>query len=146
MTPAGSPITVKHPPALAASTIAQPMTIRCLLFCTMLCIMVSIMVVVVRLSKLAEIMNVATVMLHSNLLLLRVRIHSPTKSKHPLLLSISTIDIVASKNSTMAAALPTYLMNKFSPMKYLTARLECCPPPRYSIYSCGCWLMTKSVP
>ena len=108
ITPAGSPITVMHPPVFAASTMAEPMSILCLLFCTIPCMMTSIMAVVVRLSRFAEIMNVATVMDHNRRLLFRVLIHSEMKSKHPLLFSISTIVIVASKNNTIAAAFPTY--------------------------------------
>ena len=74
----------------------------------MLCIMISMVMVVVRLSKLAERIKVASVMVHRRRLELRVRIHSLMKSKQPLLFSSSTMDIVASRNMTMAAALPTY--------------------------------------
>ena len=93
------------------------------------------MVVVVRLSRLAEMMNVASVMLHSSRLLFRVRIHSLTKSKQPLLFNISMIDIVASRKSTIAAALPTYLRKMLSQMKCFTALLEGLSPARNSMYS-----------
>ena len=69
--------------------------------------MTSIVIVVVRLSKLADSKNAASVMVQSSRLELRVRIHSVMKSKQPLLLSSSTMDMVANKNMTMAAALPT---------------------------------------
>ena len=108
MIPVGSPMTVNPPPAFAASTIALPMSIRCRLFCTMLLMMTSIVIVVVRLSRLADMRNVATEMVHSSRFELRVRIHSLIKSKHPLLLRISMMDIVARRNMTIAAALPTY--------------------------------------
>ena len=70
--------------------------------------MTSIIVAVVRLSRLAERMNVASVMVHSSRFELRVRIHSVMKSKQPLLFSISTMVIVARRNMTMLAARPTY--------------------------------------
>ena len=73
----------------------------------MVCIITSIIVAVVRLSRLADRMNVASVMVHSSRLGLRVFIHFDTKSKHPLLCSISTMLIVASRNITMLAARPT---------------------------------------
>lgn len=108
MSPVGSPMTVKQPPQLAASTTAEPTYIRWREFCSMLCIMTSMVMVVVRLSRLAERIKVASVMVHRRRLELRVRIHSLMKSKQPLLFSSSTMDIVASRNMTMAAALPTY--------------------------------------
>ena len=105
--PIGSPITVKHPPQLAAITMALPMSILCRRFCTIECIITSIIVAVVRLSRLADMINVAKVMVHNSRLGLRVFIHFCMKSKHPLLLSISIIDIVASRNITILAARPT---------------------------------------
>ena len=48
------------------------------------------------------------VIVHKSRFELRVRIHSVMKSKQPLLLSSSIIDIVANRNITIAAALPTY--------------------------------------
>ena len=73
----------------------------------MLCIITSIIVAVVRLSRFAEMINVARVIVHSRRLEFLVLIHFEIKSKQPLLLSSSTIDIVAKRKSTMAAALPT---------------------------------------
>ena len=67
----------------------------------------SIVIAVVRLSRLAEMINVAKVMVHSRRLELRVLTHFEMKSKQPLLLRISMIAIVASRNSTMLAARPT---------------------------------------
>ena len=65
------------------------------------------MVAVVRLSRLADNINVARVMVHNKRLELRVRIHSVIKSKQPLLLSISMMVMVANRNMTMLAARPT---------------------------------------
>ena len=67
----------------------------------------SIIVAVVRLSRLAETMKVASVMVHSRRLELRVRIHFVIKSKQPLLFRISMMLIVANRNITMLAARPT---------------------------------------
>ena len=79
----------------------------------MLCMMTSMSDVVVRLSRLAEIMKVMTDSIHSSLWLLRVRTHGVRKSKHPLLCRISVMVIVARRNSTISAALPTYLRKIF---------------------------------
>ena len=105
--PVGSPITVKQPPQLAAITMAEPISIRCRRFCTMLRIITSIIVAVVRLSRLAEITKVASVMVHNRRLEFRVRIHLVIKSKQPLLFRSSMILIVASRNITILAARPT---------------------------------------
>ena len=103
----GSPITVRHPPQLAAITIAAPISILCRRLCTIECIITSIMVAVVRLSRFADRMNVASVIVHNRRLGLRVLIHLVTKSKHPLLCRISTMLMVASRNITILAARPT---------------------------------------
>lgn len=63
--PEGSPITVSAPPQLADITMAQPSSTRCLCRITTSCIMVSIITVVVRLSRLADMMNVTTESVHS---------------------------------------------------------------------------------
>ena len=55
----------------------------------------------------AEITKVTTESVHIIRLLLRVRSNWRIKSKQPLLLRISTIVIVANKNKTISAALPT---------------------------------------
>ena len=107
ISPVGSPMTVKQPPQHAANRMAEPTYIRWREFCRMLCMITSIMVVVVRLSRLADRMKVASVMVHSSRFELRVRIHSLIKSKQPLLFNSSTMDMVASRNKTMAAARPT---------------------------------------
>ena len=57
---------------------------------------------------------------HSIFLLLRVRSNWRTKSKQPLLLRISTIVIVASRNITISAALPTCGRKICREMKYFT--------------------------
>ena len=105
--PSGLPMTVSAPPQFAARRIADPKIIRCLRLCTILCIITSIITVVVRLSRLAEITNVTIARVQIILRLLRVFINWVMKSKQPLLLSISTIVIVASKNNTISAACPT---------------------------------------
>ena len=118
--PSGLPITVSAPPQLAARRMALPYTILCLLLGMTPCIMVSIITVVVRLSRLMEIRNVTMARVHSIFLLLRVRSNWRTKSKQPLLLRISTIVIVASRNITISAALPTCGRKMCREMKYLT--------------------------
>ena len=108
--------------------------------------MTSINTVVVRLSRLAEMRKVAIVIVHSSRFEFLVRIHSLIKSKQPLLLRISIIVIVASRNITIAAALPTYFRKMVSYINSFTALLLASSPARKSIYSCGCSLITKSVP
>ena len=66
--------------------------------------MTSIVIVVVRLSRLAEMRNVAIVMVHRSRFELRVRIHSLMKSKQPLWLSISIMDMLASSLNEQEAA------------------------------------------
>ena len=58
---------------------------------------------VARLSKLAESTKVSEANTQSSFFGRRVRSHSVMKSKHPLLLRTSTMDMVASRNSTMLA-------------------------------------------
>ena len=105
--PSGLPITVSAPPQLAARRMELPKIIRCLRLGIMPCMMVSINTVVVRLSRLIEMMKVTMASVQSIFLLLRVRSNWRTKSKQPLLLSISTMVMVASRKSTTSAALPT---------------------------------------
>ena len=85
--------------------------------------MISIITVVVRLSRLAEKTNVTTDNVQSIRSRLRVRNSWAMKSKHPLLLNISTIVIVASRNSTTSAAFPTHGMNTFCATNCLTMEL-----------------------
>ena len=72
-------------------------------------------------------------MVHNRRFELRVRIHSVMKSKQPLLLNSSTIDIVARRNITMDAASPTYFKKTCSLMKYLTASLVAMLPANHSL-------------
>ena len=76
---------------------------------TTLRITVSIITVVVRLSRLAEMMKVVIDSAHNSRRLRRVFSNWETKSKQPLLWSISTMVIVASRKSTISAPRPTYL-------------------------------------
>ena len=104
------------------------------------------MTVVVRLSRLADIRKVTPAIIHNILLAERVRSSCDTKSKQPLLLSISTMVIVASRNSTTPHACPTYFRKTFSAMNCFTSALLGNAPFRNSAYSLAYCPMTKSVP
>ena len=65
-------------------------------------------------------MKVTMASVQSIFLLLRVRSNWRTKSKQPLLLSISTMVMVASRKSTISAALPTCGRKMCLEMKYFT--------------------------
>ena len=144
--PAGSPITVIAPPQFAAIIIAAPRINRCFRLGTILCMIVSIMTDVVKLSRFADNKKVIVDRVQSIFLLLRVFNKGVMKSKHPLLFSISTIVIVASKKRTISAALPTYGRKMLCEIKSFTIEPVCMAPSRNSSYSLGYRLVTKSVP
>ena len=97
------------------------------------CMMVSIITVVVRLSRLADIIKVTTDSIHNIFLLLRVRSSCEMKSKHPLFCNISTMVIVASRKSTISEAFPTYFKNIFWAINCFTNAEEGCAPSRNSM-------------
>ena len=93
----GSPITVKHPPQLAAITMAEPMYMRWRGLSTSFFRIISIITLVVRLSILALSTKVKSTSIHNTRLELRARLQSLINSKQSLLFSTSTIAIVANR-------------------------------------------------
>ncbi len=107
---------------LAAITMTDPMTMRCRSLEIVACMMPSIRQTVVRLSRLADIMNVSPARIHRKRVGLCVRSHSLIKSKQPLLLSTSTMVIVPKMKSTTSAAFTIYLKKMDLAMNVLTEK------------------------
>ena len=102
-----SPITVQHPPQLAAIAMAEPIYILCLPLRMILRRIISISTVTVRLSMHALSMNVIKTVSQSICAVLLRLSHFSIKEKHSLLVSTSTMDMVARRYNTSSATCPT---------------------------------------